>query len=268
MSVSVSFILILSASLPKTTLGSGGWLEGLLTAASSSSASVKGPWISAARDVNPIGALFVILAGPGAGQTRRVVSFNGFPSGNITTFQLDAPLDDHVVPGVSVVAVTARTGQRAIVGNTFLWAEVVQFYGVNYGGVIADNNLTHCNVGSLAQGSPSIVGRGECYHGPSPLYFTELTGNMLTNSNGVELNDGGMSAEPECAAYPGPWLRWGVARNNAVGGLAEAGRGASCGNVTVTRPARDVVVEHNVFDCPSGKPGGVQQADCASCVVR
>ena len=47
-----------------------------------------------------------------------------------------------------------------------------------------------------------------------------------------------------------------------------AGGGASCGNVTATATASDIVLEHNVFDCPSGKPGGVALAPCHPCIVR
>jgi hypothetical protein len=45
---------------------------------------------------------------------------------------------------------------------------------VNYGGIIGDNHLENCNVGTLEKAAPTITARGECYHGPGPLFFTEV----------------------------------------------------------------------------------------------
>ena len=71
-----------------------------------------------------------MLAGPGAGQVRRIRAYSGPTAQNITTVEFyGEPLDGYVESNASVVAITARTGQRAIVGNHFVWAEVVQFYG-------------------------------------------------------------------------------------------------------------------------------------------
>ena len=92
--------------------------------------TISGGWLNAAHGVSPVNAFFVVLAGPGAGQVRRIRGFDGPSADNITHLDLyGEPLDGYVVANRSIVAITARTGQRAIVGNHFIWAEVVQFYG-------------------------------------------------------------------------------------------------------------------------------------------
>lgn len=104
-----------------------------------------------------------ILGGPGTGQTRMVVGWE-----NATrTLKLETPLDAHYVPGLSIIAIVGSFGAKAIVGNSFSWTEVVQFYSNTLGGVIADNTLTDCNVlngGNV--GNASVGAFGACYNGP------------------------------------------------------------------------------------------------------
>lgn len=62
---------------------------------------------------------------------------------------MESPLDDHFVVGEetgSILTVVCSFGAKAIVGNTFNWTEVVQWYSNTLGGVIADNLFTDCNV--------------------------------------------------------------------------------------------------------------------------
>lgn len=34
--------------------------------------------------------------------------------------------------------------------------------------------MENCNVGTLEKAYSTITARGECYHGPGPLFFTEV----------------------------------------------------------------------------------------------
>lgn len=248
-----------------TTDGSGGFFIGAVL----DTLGNNGVRLPGQINLKAVGGYLVVLNGTGVGQVRQVVNVTVVSGQNYSDITVTPAWSTGLDLTTSRVGLTARTGHRVIAGNNFSWAEVVQFYGVNYRGVIADNSLFHDNVGSLDYGSASVVGFGECYHGPSPLFFTELNGNHLVSSNSLELSDGGRSTEPECASYPGPWVKWAVARRNFVGGLAEAGRGSSCGNVTVSSQVSYAVAEHNTFDCPAGKPGGQQLVECdTACIGR
>jgi hypothetical protein len=127
------------------------------------------------------------------------------------------------------------------------------------------------------------VGIGECYHGAGQVFFTEYYGNQLTNSDGITLKDNPDNHEWECTAYTGPWLRWAVVRRNRMAGISDAARNLSAtappcgfvGHFSTQHPSSDVVVEHNVFECPA--PGvlpsnttspGVVLGLCTDCLVR
>ena len=65
------------------------------------------------------------------------------------------------------MTIVSSFGAKAIVGNTFNWTEVVQWYSNTLFGVIADNTFTDCNVlngGNV--GNASVGAYGACYNGP------------------------------------------------------------------------------------------------------
>lgn len=104
---------------------------------------------------------------------------------------------------------------------------------------------------------PPQTGFGLCYGGePQPLFFTEYVGNTLASSNGISLHDVPNAA---CnATFPGPYIRWAVIKDNAIGGVAPCSPGV-CGAINATNPGtRNLLVEGNTFDCPPGNllPGG------------
>jgi hypothetical protein len=79
------------------------------------------------------------------------------------TLTLETPMDAHFVPSKSILAIVGSFGMKAIVGNKFVWTEVVQWYSNTLGGVIADNTLTDCNVlngGNV--GNASVGAFGAC----------------------------------------------------------------------------------------------------------
>jgi hypothetical protein len=152
-----------------TTDGSGAF--GSATIASMDGAMVHLKWLVWAT--TPIvGTTFVVLDGPGRGQSRLVVGVSA-TNGTIT---LDSPLDSWVStaanrrsaghPSLSTVAVISSFGSKIFAGNTFLWTEVVQWYGNTLRGVMSDNSFTNCNVkpGGNDNGG-AMGGVGECYHG-------------------------------------------------------------------------------------------------------
>ena len=83
-----------------------------------------------------IGATLLVLAGPGAGQSRVITAV---PSS--TTMVLESPLNGWVEAHISLLTVVGSFGQKTIAGNRFVWGEVTQFYGNTIRGVFADNSL-------------------------------------------------------------------------------------------------------------------------------
>merc|ERR1712046_15244 len=101
-----------------------------------------------------------------------------------TTLEIDRPFDDHLRPD-SFMVVVSTYGQKVVAGDTFVWAEVVQYCGVTLEGVFAENEFhnenenhtqregganNHPALGAL-EGSMRAI--GECYHGAAPVFFTE-----------------------------------------------------------------------------------------------
>jgi len=129
-----------------------------------------------------------VLGGPGTGQTRLVTGWTTATK----TLALERPMDGHFMAGPegSMLALVASFGAKAVVGNVFNWTEVVQWYSNTLGGVVADNQLTDCNVRNGGNvGNASVGAYGACYNGPGPVWFTEFTGNNQTRSDGISLFD-------------------------------------------------------------------------------
>ena len=236
-----------------------------------------------------VGTTFAVLDGPGRGQSRMVVGV-GSANGTIT---LDRPLDGWVATAAakrpSTVAVISSFGSKVFAGNSFLWTEVVQWYGNTLRGVMADNSFTNCNVkpGGNDDGG-AMGGVGECYHGSDPMWYTEYRGNEMQASDGVGIRDAYNTAEYQCAAYGGPWVAWAVIRANTFGGISLAAKNVSgmagggqkprCADVHIhgagsnaTGTTSDVVGEQNAFGCPAegnASTAGYAFRECSHCVQR
>ena len=156
---------------------------------------------------------------------------------------------------------------------------------------MADNSFANCNVKPGGNDNAGAMGGvGECYHGSDPMWFTEYRGNSMQASDGVGIRDSYSVAEPQCAAYGGPWVAWSVVRANAFGGIslasknisAMAGGGARprCAAVQVFGSGThghgfgttsDIVGERNVFDCPpqgNASSAGYKFSQCEHCLQR
>ena len=80
------------------------------------------------------------------------------------TLTLDEPLDGHAL-STSTFVLTKTVGEKNIVGNRFSWTEVVQFFANTYGGVVADNTFSDCNVVAAGgDGSGACQATGLCYN--------------------------------------------------------------------------------------------------------
>ncbi len=277
-----------------TTDGSGGWAVGTLLPTTGdhggllgnedededkddATATVHLHW-TAWTTAPAAGCRLLVVAGPGAGQSRTVVSA---PSNG--TLVLAEALDERVVPGESFLAVVNDVADKLIVGNTFDWTEVVQAYALTLRYVAADNDISNANFRHTGGGATGgIMGAaGECYHGVGVSFFTEFVGNTFTNSDGLDLRDGGGNYFA-CGGYQGPWVRWSVVRRNALSGVSLASKNAtapgeiaSCAGVSVhnghpKQKSLDVVVEHTALSCPREYSAGTVDlgANCAHCVVR
>ena len=224
-----------------------------------------------------------VMGGPGTGQTRMVTGWNA----TTRTLLLESPLDGYFAAGLgrngSILALLSSVGSKAIVGNTFNWTEVVQWYSNTLGGIMADNSLSDCNVRAGGNaGNASMGAYGACYNGPGPVWFTEFTGNSQVRSDGISLLDhqttnSGKGSQVHCAAYRGAYIRWAVMRRNTVAGISLSSRSQMrCGSVSNSNlNSTDLVSEHNVIECPEG--GHVANADsgahwpgvkCSHCVER
>jgi len=73
-----------------------------------------------------IGCAMVVLSGPGVGQHRSIVGFDNTTGAGLIL--LDCPFDNALSTS-SVVAVVPSIGMKNIVGNSFSWSGVLQFYG-------------------------------------------------------------------------------------------------------------------------------------------
>jgi hypothetical protein len=113
-----------------------------------------------------------------------------------------------------------------------------------------------------------MVGFGLCYGGAiNPVFFSDYYKNALNRSNGIDLTD--VAAKPgQCAAWPGPYVRWAAVRGNAIAGLA-ASSPTTCGAINAANPGTsDVLVERNTFECPPGGRGGGVNVKAAHAVVQ
>ena len=240
------------------------------------------------RHVNiSAGATLTVLGGGGLGQRRLVAGYDRTTDEVI----LETPLDAHAVPLLSYVAVIPSDHDYVIAGNTFAWGNVVQLFGNSYRGILADNRLENCNHKLMNQASTNtwdlgaMRAKGLHYHGASPVFFTEIVGNTLVNSDGIVLGNQKPPRAPgqvcsgyneKCVAY----LRWAVVRRNVISGVSAAALNLSathppCGYVSTNGPrqpfATYVVAEHNTFRCP--RPGflpynGTHLSFCSNCTAR
>ena len=156
-----------------TTDGSGGWGAGVITSVDANTQAITALGLGVEK-LSPIGARAVVVAGPGAGQSAIVVGVLD----NHTVL-----LDNHlrVVVGESVISVLAHCGHSMIVGNTWAWGMVVQWFGNILHGVIADNNFANMNVCSTGygckDGDGALESFGLCYGAqPQSSFFNEFRG--------------------------------------------------------------------------------------------
>jgi hypothetical protein len=213
------------------------------------------------------GATAVVVAGPGAGQWRGVLA-----RPNSTAVLLAAPFDAHVVPGASLIALTATVGGKLITGNSWRWGSVVQEFGTTLTGVIADNSFDHQNNAGADSGAidGSLTGFGLCYGSePQPMFFMQYDNNLMADSNGISLHD--QSPAAGCnSTWPGPYIRWAAIRGNRIGGVAPCSPGV-CGSVNASNAGTsDLLVEGNAFDCPAGNllPGGGVNVAARNSIVQ
>ena len=258
-----------------TTDGSGGWAVGHIVASEGATVQLNWTaWTTAPR----AGCRLLVIDGPGVGQSRAIIDAptNG-------TLVLSAPLDGHVATGVSLLAVVNDVADKLVVGNSFTWTEVVQAYGLTLRFVAADNIIASGNFRHTGGGATGgILGAtGECYHGIGVVFFTEFVHNRLTDSDGINLRDGGGSYFA-CGGYQGPWVRWSILRRNTLSGVSLASVNAtlpgdvpSCAGVTVVNShvamsTTDVVAEHQTYACPASyHPATTKLGEaCAHCVER
>ena len=85
-------------------------------------------------------------------------------------------------------------GSKILSGNTFSWGMAVRWFGTTVRGVIADNNLTDCNVGKgEGESQGAIQAWGLCYSGAPPNWaccqHCEYSGNRIgpAGTPGTEL---------------------------------------------------------------------------------
>ena len=127
----------------------------------------------------------------------------------------------------SIVSITFPIGSWTLTGNVFEYGSHVQSYGQATGIVVADNTLTSMQQYNIKrpEGVLSIV--GECYgHSPKsilPIYwkrmpqtafYAEVTGNLIRNSTGINVDDG--KRKDNVCPFKGPFARWHVYRRNHI----------------------------------------------------
>jgi len=234
-----------------TTDGPGGFGAGNLSALEEDTISLAPGGLLGG---DPTGSSAVVVAGPGTGQFRLVLS-----RVNDTALRLARPFDQHVVPGTSVVSVVASVGGKIVAGNTFSWGSVVQQFGTGLGGVFAENTFDwqdNCGADSGAIDG-SLTGFGLCYgNQPQSMFFFEYRGNVMNNSNGISLHDVSPTNTLGCnsSTYAGPFIRWASVTGNRIAGIAPCSPGV-CGSINATNSlTTDLLVEGN--DVSAGCTGG------------
>jgi hypothetical protein len=149
-------------------------------------ATVAMRWVSWSRTPQP-GSTLAVVNGTGMGQLRLIIGII-----DNTTLAIESPFDQHLGRDSFIVVVNTYD-RKLLAGNTFIFTEMIQFFGVTLGGVIADNSIIDGNVNhSLHTTNPvatkyggSMRAVGECYHGPAPLFGLEYLGNHFLRSDGI-----------------------------------------------------------------------------------
>jgi len=152
-----------------TTDGPGGFGAGTLDAISADGRTITLGFELAFPAANIAGATAMVCSGGGAGQhsaiAGRSYTVDAQTGRNVTMLHLNAPFDRDVVlgPSGSTICLAATVGSKILSGNTFSWGMAVRWFGTTVRGVIADNNLTDCNVGKgEGQSQGAIQGWGTC----------------------------------------------------------------------------------------------------------
>jgi hypothetical protein len=149
-------------------------------------ATVAMRWVSWSQTPQP-GSTLAVVNGTGMGQLRLIVGII-----DNTTLVIESAFDQHLGRD-SFIAVVNTYDRKLLAGNTFTFTEVIQFFGVTLGGVIADNSIIDGNVNHSQHTSIPVATKyggsmravGECYHGPAPLFWLEYLGNHFVRSDGI-----------------------------------------------------------------------------------
>lgn len=96
-------------------------------------------WVSWSTTPLP-GSSLAVVNGSGMGQLRLIVGII-----DNTTLAIESPFDQHLKRDSFVVIVNTYD-KKLLAGNRFTFTEVIQFFGVTLGGVIADNSIIDGNV--------------------------------------------------------------------------------------------------------------------------
>lgn len=170
------------------------------------------------------GAAAMILAGPGAGQCRRVVRAAG------RTVEIDRPWT--TPPGdQSFLSISMFQGHYLIVDNQFADCGAVQFYGTSIECVMAGNS------GTRMQG---FRGLGLDYHGLQPSWYCQFLGNRLLEGNYYHWTS---AAEAFVQVLGNPGRNFPGAMN--CGSVVRGNRLESNAHIDVRGALRDAVVEAN-----------------------
>jgi hypothetical protein len=102
-------------------------------------ATVVMDWVSWSTTPQP-GSSLAVVNGSGMGQLRLIVGIV-----DNTTLAIESPFDQHLGRDSFVVVVNTYD-KKLLAGNRFTFTEVIQFFGVTLGGVIADNSIIDGNV--------------------------------------------------------------------------------------------------------------------------
>ncbi|MGD0094007.1 MAG: glycosyl hydrolase family 28-related protein [Planctomycetota bacterium] len=191
------------------------------------------------------GMAVLVLDGRGAGQCRRLVSYQG---ANVTLDRAwDVQLDES-----SVLGITMYQGHYLILDNEFTDTGAMQFYGTSIECIAAQNT------GARMQG---FRGLGLWYHGYQPSWFCQFLDNRILDGNYYHW-DAAEAAfiEVNGAKRPpleGPLNRASVLRRNQLAGNA---------HLQVTGLCSDVIVEHNAV--ADADMGVFVSENCAHVLVR
>ena len=198
---------------------------------------------------NWVGAGVFVLAGKGAGQSRRVAGHEG----NVVA--LDRPWT--VPPDAeSEVCITMFQGHYLLVGNEFTDTGAMQFYGTSIECLVAGNRGTRM---------AGFRGLGLWYHGYQPSWFCQFLDNEISEGNYYHWDAGsGAVVEVLGASHPpyaGSLNRGAIVRRNRLLNNAQVRVVGTCcdaiveGNrventeqgVFVSRDACGVLVRNNEF---------------------